>query len=862
MFKKSKTDSKPNVNAFSNNKVKVEGKQNKMEVKPEKKQKKAKKENMQISEMADNNDDDLSSFTVNKTYADQFVERETAVAFSRSNSNRFGKKSSHFDSLKNLFDEEAEEAEQEAQRGSSDSDDESEDEHGDKLDVNLDAQINATLAAIRRNDPSIHDPNKKFIKERDESDDDDKPKQKKKSIKQIMGEQLIEQDGSESEEQEEEGWTNHKPKLTEVEEQKRNKKEFLAKVKQDAAEGSESDSDDVDTFFSKKQKSQEEKNKDLLEMEEFDKQSKQALEEYFTAKAGGAGKSKANLSKDDQFLREYISKQWWKATDGTDELPSFEEITGKEKFEHPDDSEDEEILDNQDSFEAAYNFRFEQEGGTQIVSYPRQIEDSVRQTTSKRKKARDNKAERIAADKAVKAEELKRLKNLKQQEIMGKLEQIKAICGSSGFSMKPQELTKDFDPQEYDRKMAEMFNDDYYAEDDNKDDDALYKEIMGEELEEMVRDIKPQKYRKQELEKEKKYTAKQLKRMKQNQKKNEQAAEYYDGDGGEEADPNAPNWALADGEDPLQAAERVKAELDQKIKDLYNLDYEDIIGGDIACRFKYQTVPKATFGLGIEDVLMTDDKELNQMVSIKKLAPYREDVRDEVWWNMKGNRGKPHARIAAHEAKKAKMAAAGADKTRTTVAETAEKPVAKSTQNDYPKKQTNQHKPKLQPQTDDSEGGAGTKPITKAAKRRARLNKNKNRPESAGNRQTPENSTEEGEDTHATKQEPEKKEKTEKKEITPEEGHKKSQKRKRGDDNKKLVGGSESNKPAGVKKEKVAGPGTDKKPVGAGDRTSSVEGEMSKAKKRKLRLQKLKATKAGSSTAEPLAEPAVQGWGQ
>jgi hypothetical protein len=42
---------------------------------------------------------------------------------------------------------------------------------------------------------------------------------------------------------------------------------------------------------------------------------------------------------------------------------------------------------------------------------------------------------------------------------------------------------------------------------------------------------------------------------------------------------------------------------------------------------------------------------LNQRVSIKKYAPYREDrAVNTPWWKMKGKRGKPEAMEAAQEA--------------------------------------------------------------------------------------------------------------------------------------------------------------------------------------------------------------------
>ena len=43
-----------------------------------------------------------------------------------------------------------------------------------------------------------------------------------------------------------------------------------------------------------------------------------------------------------------------------------------------DPDEDEDDLDKQDEFEAKYNFRFEQDGGDQILSFPRFPEDTAR----------------------------------------------------------------------------------------------------------------------------------------------------------------------------------------------------------------------------------------------------------------------------------------------------------------------------------------------------------------------------------------------------------------------------------------------------------------------------------------------------
>lgn len=57
----------------------------------------------------------------------------------------------------------------------------------------------------------------------------------------------------------------------------------------------------------------------------------------------------------------------------------------------------------------------------------------------------------------------------------------------------------------------------------------------------------------------------------------------------------------------------------------YNkLDYEDNIGG-LKTRFKYRSVPKEDYGLSTDDILKLKDKELNQLVGLKRMAPYREE---------------------------------------------------------------------------------------------------------------------------------------------------------------------------------------------------------------------------------------------
>ena len=65
--------------------------------------------------------------------------------------------------------------------------------------------------------------------------------------------------------------------------------------------------------------------------------------------------------------------------------------------------------------------------------------------------------------------------------------------------------------------------------------------------------------------------------------------------------------------------------LEGMLEDYYNLGFEDIIGKDIYTRFKYTKVKNNNFGLTNEEILLLNDKELNNLVSLKKYKPYRQD---------------------------------------------------------------------------------------------------------------------------------------------------------------------------------------------------------------------------------------------
>lgn len=78
-----------------------------------------------------------------------------------------------------------------------------------------------------------------------------------------------------------------------------------------------------------------------------------------------------------------------------------------------------------------------------------------------------------------------------------------------------------------------------------------------------------------------------------------------------------------------------RAEAEKLMDELYQLDYEDMIGS-MPVRFHYTQVKPQSYGLSTEEIMDADDKELRQYVSIKKMAPYRE----REWYVPKNKAGK------------------------------------------------------------------------------------------------------------------------------------------------------------------------------------------------------------------------------
>ncbi|KAG9129469.1 hypothetical protein Leryth_013062 [Lithospermum erythrorhizon] len=371
------------------------------------------------------------------------------------------------------------------------------------------------------------------------------------------------------------------------EEQEELRKEFLRSMEE------EESGKDGDLFRLKEVKGGDDEEDE--EEEEFEEK----LNEYFS--------EDEKLDENEMFLKDYFRKRLWERK----EERGIGDENGIEI------SEDEEEIERQEDYERDFNFRFEENTGDRILGHARHVEGSVRKKTNANKVQRDRKKERMEQAEMERKEELKRLKNLKKKEINEKLQKIRETAGIDGDGECPldlDDLEEEFDPEEHDRKMKQAFGENYYKADDVDSD-------FGSEDEEHEDYLKKPDFDKEdELLGLPKGWGDSFSSVRERIMKQKEECEGDNENG--EVEKNVVE-EVGKRKRKKKTSEVEKAIREQLMEEYYKLDYEGTIG-DLKTRFKYKPVKANRFGLKTEEVLMMDDKELNQYVSSSKLAPYRE----------------------------------------------------------------------------------------------------------------------------------------------------------------------------------------------------------------------------------------------
>jgi protein KRI1 len=197
---------------------------------------------------------------------------------------------------------------------------------------------------------------------------------------------------------------------------------------------------------------------------------------------------------------------------------------------------------------------------------------------------------------------------------------IQDVAGGGAGALSEVDLSGDFDPEAWDKRMAELFDDTYYAQDDEGFRAAEDEYDEGE-------------YAKRELADAGVDTS------------------AYDGEWGGEEDGEGWGeewWGDEGGEGSSEGTrsrkggaggggggfEQLTAKLrksgdaakktaQQYMDEYYALDYEDLIGGDLPTRFKYHAVPASGYGITDAEMLEEDERKLSKRVPLRYVKrPY------------------------------------------------------------------------------------------------------------------------------------------------------------------------------------------------------------------------------------------------
>ncbi|KAI4489497.1 hypothetical protein M0802_011032 [Mischocyttarus mexicanus] len=510
------------------------------------------------------------------------------------------------------FDKEEEE---DSHSSSSSSEDDSEEEN--QLNEKFDKEFYRALACLKKKDPLIYDKKITFFNnvedEVDEADQNGEQKKKKKDKAMFLRDYerkiITEREGKYSD-SEDEIQAEQKKGPTYSEEQRLLKESFKKAL---------NDEDEDEELLKPKEKSQTEKQQEEETYKEWLKGQQINIDpkEEEELKPLRDFWNDPKLNSNEKFLRDYVLNNKF-----LNQESSVKDLSYNEMIHDSDEnlSEDENQINKQEEFEYKYNFRFEEPDQEFIKRYPRTMESTLRKKDTRRAQKRAELKKRKQEDKLRKMEDLKQLKALKRKEIEEKIEKLKEITGNDDIHFNGIDLEGDFDPAEHDRKMTEIFDEEYYAapEDDMKPEFPDIDEELG--VDKNWDDYDPNV---------------------------DEIAEYNsphceDPDFNMDADYNGTQdlqSELLEGTKKKKRRRRSKfAEIIAKEKpkfdptshpsyqeyfdQYYGLDYEDMIG-DLPCRFKYRKVVPNDYGLTIEEILTADDKELNRWCSLKKALQYK-----------------------------------------------------------------------------------------------------------------------------------------------------------------------------------------------------------------------------------------------
>lgn len=459
-----------------------------------------------------------------------------------------------------------------AESSSDESTSESEDE-GALATENIDSEIMATINAIRSKDPRVYDVNSKFYNDTEAADSSQTKSAKEKPMRLqdyhrqnlLSGVTIEEEAGS--------------VPLTYNQEQEQLKKSIVGEIHA-AANASDDDDDD---------------------------EEEEANGEFLTAKPSGKARASRpevaldvdNADKDpENFLSNFMVSRAWAAPTGSNL--------------HPFDSDDDEEERKADEFEQAYNMRFEDpaKSNEKLRSHARDMAAKYsvrREEQNPRQKKREAEKAQKEIEKQQRKEDKARLRKLKIEALEEKVRSIKRAAGMRTADILPEDWSRfvddEWDDKQWEAEMQKRFGDDYYAEHDVASDDGevegtrkVRKPKFDDDID--IKDIVP----------------------------DFDAEEDVDFSlAKEEATVSKRQKAKKAKEEKKQDSKKERRIIEQLVDDQLQLELNNSLPENSkSAGFRYRETSPKDFGLSSRDILLANDKQLNEFAGLKKLASFRD----------------------------------------------------------------------------------------------------------------------------------------------------------------------------------------------------------------------------------------------
>ncbi|CCC67564.1 hypothetical protein NCAS_0A10060 [Naumovozyma castellii] len=315
-----------------------------------------------------------------------------------------------------------------------------------------------------------------------------------------------------------------------------------------------------------------------------------------------------NPKDEEKFLDEFVSQQAWIPRKG-DKVLNVD--GGMDEIE-----DDDEFEDAVEKFENAYNFRYEDPNAAEIVSYARTQATLRRSATSARRRKRDDEKQVKQEVKKEKEQKVQKKKTKKVNQLTDILEQLKKEYGAEISESMVKKITdtllnNDFKDDEWDKVVAELFNEEFYDQEAkptwNDEDDEIMADFYDEQKQEADAKLEDDELLEEEERNDEDEPAK--KKSKKNKSEDKKAKK-------KEKKKLSELVESAVEQNKLAILDEVEKEEEEKRGRLRSKDDQDL-------KFRYREVSPESFGLTAREIFAADDTDLNEFIGLKKFAPYR-----------------------------------------------------------------------------------------------------------------------------------------------------------------------------------------------------------------------------------------------